>query len=87
MREIKATDTVTEEVWRALWKLGGGNENQNILQEKYIFYNLLYILMIMLHIYSAKEERPRKAVNVPVPAVQSANLSENLGILKTEREN
>lgn len=68
-------------------EVGGGNENQNILQEKYIFYNLLYILMIMLHIYSAKEERPRKAINVPVPAVQSANLSENLGILKTEGEN
>lgn len=87
MREIKAIDTVKEEVWRALWKLGEGNENQNILQEKYIFYNLLYILMIILHIYSVKEERPRKAVNVPVPVVQSANLSENLGTLKIEGEN
>lgn len=43
--------------------------------------------MIILHIYSVKEERPRKAVNVPVPVVQSANLSENLGTLKIEGEN
>lgn len=43
--------------------------------------------MIILHIYSVKEERPRKAVNVPVSVVQSANLSENLGTLEIEGEN
>lgn len=42
MRKIKAIDTVKEEVWRALWKLGEGNENQNIPQEN-IFFIVYYI--------------------------------------------
>lgn len=51
MRDRKDIDGVKEEVWRTLWKLGEGNENQNILQEKYILHFIIYFNIYYICIY------------------------------------
>lgn len=51
MRDRKVIDAVKEEVWRTLWKLGEGNENQNILQENIFLYIIIYFNVYYTCIY------------------------------------
>lgn len=48
MRDRKGIDAMEQEMGRALWNLGEGNQNQNLMHEKYIFYMFYFNIYIYI---------------------------------------